>query len=546
MHKRKAVSGKQAMVATSQPLASQIGLDVLQQGGTAVDAAIAANAALGLMEPHMCGIGGDLFAIVWDAKTRQLYGLNASGRSPKRLSYDTLCKRLQDEGCQKIPVQGLLPVSVPGAVDGWYELHRRFASIPMPSLLEPVIACAENGFSVTPVIAAEWRQFSNKPTPSSFGDFHEVYRRAGKTPAAGERFSNPQLAQSYRIIAEQGRQGFYQGEIAMRIDKFMAEHEGYLRRADLASHISEWVTPVSVNYRGYDIYELPPNTQGLAALQMLKLLQGRDLRSYSAPGAEAIHLMVEAKKLAFEDRARFYADPDFSPAPMAELLADAYCAARAALISDNAANQVRAGDPVLRRGDTVYLTTADSRGNMVSLIQSIFHPFGSSVVIPGTGFALQNRGMLFSMDTAHANVYAPNKRPFQTIIPAFIMRDGKPWMSFGVMGGDMQPQGHVQVISNILDYHMELQAAGDAPRWRHDDSTQPTDNAGAYLRDGGKLILEEGFPESVIEELRRRGHRIFHEDESSGFGGYQAIMCDGNGGYLGASERRKDGCALGY
>ena len=538
--------GKQGMVATSQPLASQIGLDVLQQGGSAVDAAIAANAALGLMEPHMCGIGGDLFAIVWDAESRQLYGLNASGRSPRGLSYDTLSKRLQEEGCQKIPVEGMLPVSVPGAVDGWYELHRRFGSIPVPSLLAPVIACAENGFSVTPVIAAEWQQFSNKQTLASFGDFHEVYRREGKTPAAGDQFSNPQLAQSYRIIAEEGRQGFYQGEIAERIDKFMAEHEGYLRRDDLVSHRSEWVTPVSVNYRGYDIYELPPNSQGLAALQMLKLLQSRDLQSYAALSADSIHLMVEAKKLAFEDRARFYADPDFSPAPIEELLSDAYRDTRAALISDNAANQVSAGDPVLRRGDTVYLTTADSSGNMVSLIQSIFHPFGASVAIPGTGFSLQNRGMLFSMDTAHANVYAPGKRPFQTIIPAFIMHEGRPWMSFGVMGGDMQQQGHVQVISNIIDFNMELQAAGDAPRWRHDDSTQPTDNVGDNLNDGGRLILENGFPEPLIRELRRRGHRIIFEDEGLGFGGYQAIMCDGKGGYLGASESRKDGCVLGY
>jgi gamma-glutamyltranspeptidase/glutathione hydrolase len=326
----------------------------------------------------------------------------------------------------------------------------------------------------------------------------------------------------------------------------MSEHDGYLTKADLTAHQSEWVDPVSVRYRTYDIFELPPNTQGMAALQMFKLLEGFDLASKSKTDAETIHQMVEAKKLAFEDRARFYADPDFAAAPIDELLSDTYNDARRALISDLAASQVSAGDPLLQRSDTVYLTTADAAGNMVSLIQSIFHPFGSGVVVPGTGFALQNRGTLFSLDSAHANVYAANKRPFQTIIPAFIMHDGKPYMSFGVMGGDMQPQGHVQVISNFLDLNMDLQAAGDAPRWRHDDSTQPTDKVGDCLDDGGKLIMEEGFPESLVQELEKRGHRISRQDEGVGFGGYQAISCDGKGGYLGASESRKDGCALGY
>ena len=546
MDNRKAQIGKHGMVATSQPLASQIGVDVLRQGGSAVDAAIAANAALGLMEPHMCGIGGDLFAIVWDAKAKQLHGLNASGRSPSGLSYESLLQRLQDEDCQKIPEDGLLPVSVPGAVCGWFELHRRFGSVPMASLLRPVIDYAENGFSVSPVIAGEWQRFSDRESVATQGDLHRLYKSDGLAPAEGDQFKNPQLAQSYRVIAEQGRQGFYQGDIAERIDRFMSAHDGFLSKDDLHAHKSEWVSPVSVNYRGYDIYELPPNGQGLAALQMFKLLQGFELHSQGALSAQSIHLMVEAKKLAFEDRARFYADPDFYRAPIEELLSDDYSKERLALISDKAAKQVFAGDPVLQKSDTVYLTTADSAGNMVSLIQSIFHPFGSGVVVPGTGFALQNRGLLFSLDSTHPNVYAPNKRPFQTIIPAFIMRDGKPFMSFGVMGGDMQPQGHVQVICNVLDFNMELQAAGDAPRWRHDGSTQPTDNIGDSLADGGELILETGFSDAAIEELLMRGHRISHEDQGMGFGGYQAIKCDGNGGYLGASERRKDGCAMGY
>jgi gamma-glutamyltranspeptidase / glutathione hydrolase len=546
MTKRSLETGKQGMVATSQPLASKIALDVLKQGGTAVDAAIAANVALGLMEPHMCGVGGDLFAIVWDANTQKLYGLNASGRSPQALSYEILKKQLQEQGYEKIPVEGLLPVSVPGAVDGWFSLHQRFGCLPLSSLFEQVIKYADEGFRLTPVIAGEWNQYSDKPSLSSIGDFHQVYRPDGLAPAEGDLFRNPQLAETYRVILEEGKRGFYEGELAQRIGQFMSEHGGYLSRADLVAHNSEWVDPVSVKYRGYDIFELPPNTTGMAALQMFKLMEGFDLSNRTEPDPESIHLMVEAKKLAFEDRARFYADPDFNPAPIEELLSDEYNDIRRAGISDRAANLVSAGDPLLQRGDTVYLTTADANGNMVSLIQSIFHPFGSGVVVPGTGFALQNRGLLFSMDPSHANVYAPNKRPFQTIIPAFVMHQGKPHMSFGVMGGDMQPQGHAQVISNLLDCNMDLQAAGDALRWRHDDSTQPTDNVGDSLRDGGKLILEKGFPGSFIEELIKRGHKVSDNDGGFGFGGYQAIMCDGKGTYLGASESRKDGCAIGY
>jgi gamma-glutamyltranspeptidase/glutathione hydrolase len=544
MTKRSVEAGKQGMVATSQPLASKIALDILKQGGTAVDAAIAANAALGLMEPHMCGVGGDLFAIVWDAKTQKLYGLNGSGRSPRSLSYDILKKRLQEEGHEKIPVEGLLPVSVPGAVDGWFSLHQRFGCLPLSSLFEQVINYADEGFRLTPVIAGEWNQYSDKPSLSSMGDFHRVYRPDGLAPAEGDIFRNSQLAETYRVILEEGKRGFYEGELAQRIDQFMSEYGGYLSRADLVAHNSEWVDPVSVKYRGYDIFELPPNTQGMAALQMFKLMEGFDLSGRTDP--EWIHLMVEAKKLAFEDRARFYSDPDFNPAPVEELLSDEYNDTRRASISDRAANQVSAGDPLLQRGDTVYLTTADANGNMVSLIQSIFHPFGSGVVVPGTGFALQNRGLLFSMDPSHANVYAPIKRPFQTIIPAFVMHEGKPHMSFGVMGGDMQPQGHVQVISNLLDYNMDLQAAGDALRWRHDDSTQPTNNVDDCLGDGGTLVLEDGYPESFIQELIKCGHKVSNKDGGFGFGGYQAIMCDGKGAYLGASESRKDGCAIGY
>ena len=494
----------------------------------------------------MCGMGGDLFAIVWDAKSQKLHGLNASGRSPKSLSYETLMRRLEADGSERIPAYDPLAVSVPGAVDGWFELHQRFGALSMSSLLQPTIDVAEKGFNVTPVIASEWDKYSNRPEQPIKGDFDSLFRPGGKAPGNGELFRNPQLAQSYRAIAERGRAGFYEGEIALSIAQFMAENNGYLSAEDLAAHQSEWVSPLSVKYRGHDIYQLPPNGQGLAALQMFKMLDSFDLSAYEALSADTIHLMIEAKKLAFEDRARFYADPDFSPAPLEALLSDEYRDARKALISHDAASAVTAGDPVLRQSDTTYLTTADSEGNMLSLIQSIFHPFASGMVAPGTGFTLQNRGLLFSLDPAHANVYAPNKRPFQTIIPAFIMRDGKPFMSFGVMGGDMQPQGHTQVISNLLDFNMELQAAGNTPRWRHDGSTQPTDNVGDSLSDGGVLIMEPGFSDEVMAELERRGHKISFEDEGMGFGGYQAIMCDESGGYLGASESRKDGCALGY
>ncbi len=534
------------MVASSHPLASEIGLQILQQGGTAVDAAIAANATLGLSEPHMCGMGGDLFAIVWSAENSQLYGLNASGRSPASLDYESLRNRLQDEGHSSIPMQGLSSVSVPGAVDGWFELHKRFGSLKFQELLEPVIEAAENGFKVTPVIAGEWQQFSDREKTSELGSFHDTYRPQGRAPSNGEVFRNADLANAYRLIAQEGRAGFYQGELAEHICDFMAAEGGYLRREDFTSHRSDWVMPLSVKYRGCDVYELPPNGQGLAALQMLSMMEGFDMKSAGFQSSEAMHFIIEAKKLAFEDRARFYADPDFSPAPLEALISSSYARERAKLISTQAAQEVEAGDAVLRQSDTVYLTTADSRGNMVSLIQSIFHPFGSAVVVPGSGFALQNRGLLFSMDPQHPNVYTPGKRPFQTIIPGFIMRDGKPFISFGVMGGDMQPQGHAQVISNILDFDMDLQDAGDVLRWRHDGSTQPTGKYDESLKDGGKLILEEGFSQELVDELQKRGHQLGEDDMGFGFGGYQAIMVKQSGGYTGATENRKDGCVMAY
>ena len=540
---RSEVIAQHGMVAASHPLAAQIGLDVLKAGGSAVDAAIATNAALGLMEPTGCGIGGDLFAIVWDAKTQQLHGLNASGRSPLGLSYDQLRAELAKLGRETIPPTGMLPISVPGTVDGWYELHAKFGQLPMADLLAPAIAYAEQGFPLTELIAMYWRAADRhyKDLP---GAAHATWVPDGKVPRKGELFRNPDLARTYRRIAAGGREVFYRGEMADEIDAFMRAHGGYLRKADLAAHTSTWITPVSVNYRGYDVYELPPNGQGIAALQMLNILEGYDLRGMGFNSPDALHVMIEAKKLAFEDRAKFYADPDFSDIPLDWLLSKDYAAERRALIDlETAARRVVAGHPALEQGDTIYLTTADAAGNMVSLIQSNYRGMGSGIMVPGLGFGFQDRGEMFVLEPRdHANVYAPGKRPFHTIIPAFIMKDGKPWVSFGLMGGAMQPQGHVQIVCNLIDFDMNLQEAGDAARWQHDGST---DYDRPQMIDGGYVYLESGIPWETQRLLKSRRHDL--RTDLGGFGGYQAIMWDdANGVYIGASESRKDGHAVGY
>lgn len=542
---RSPVIARHGMVATSQPLAAQIGLQILKEGGSAVDAAIAVDAALGLMEPTGSGMGGDLFAIVYDAKTQQLYGLNASGRAPLGLSYDEMKAKLKELGRDDIPPYGMMPISVPGAVDGWFELHKKFGKLPMSKILAPTIKYAEEGFPVTQLISYYWRRsapfLSKQP-----GAFRETFTIDGRGPKPGEIFKNPDLAHTLRILSKKGRDAFYEGEIADKIDKFMRENGGYLRKKDFENHTSTWVDPVSVNYRGYDVYELPPNGQGIAALQILQILKGFDLKSMGYGSADALHVMLEAKKLAFEDRAKFYADPAFSDVPVQELISEAYAAKRRKLIDMNrAARRVTAGNPKLEEGDTVYMTAADDEGNMVSLIQSNYRGMGSGVVVPGLGFGFQDRGELFSMDPEHANVYAPGKRPFHTIIPSFVMKDGKPFMSFGVMGGAMQPQGHVQILTDIIDFGMNVQEAGDAARWRHLGSSQPTDGSKKYLEDGGYVELESGVPYSIVHELMMRGHDVRYG--MGGYGGYQAIRYDAeNGVYIGASESRKDGQAVGY
>lgn len=535
---RSEVIAPHGMVATSQPLATQIGLDVLKAGGTAVDAAIAANAALGLMEPTGSGIGGDLFAIVWDAKTGKLHGYNGSGRSPKSLTLQWFA----EHGYQDIPPTGPLPVSVPGCVDGWFALHGRFGKLPMSKLLAPTVEYARNGFPVSELIAHYWAL--SVPRLSKYPGFAEQYTRDGKAPAKGEMWKNPNLARTLEAIGKGGRDAFYKGAIAKTIGDYMKANEGFLTADDLAAHTGEWVEPLSTNYRGYDVWELPPNGQGVAALTMLNILEAYDLKSLGFDSTEYVHLFTEAKKLAFADRAQYFADPAFAKAPLKGLIDKGYAAQRRKLIGPRAAKSVEAGHPPLEGGDTIYLTTADRWGNMVSLIQSNYRGMGSGMAPTGLGFILQDRGEMFVLKDGHPNAYAPGKRPFHTIIPAFITKNGKPWVSFGVMGGAMQPQGHVQIVANLVDFGMNLQEAGDAPRIQHDGSTEPTGRNTA-MSDGGEINLEAGFDYETVRGLMQKGHKVTWADGP--YGGYQAIAWDDvNKVYVGASEGRKDGQAAGY
>ena len=584
---RSEVLATHGMVCTSIPTATQVGLDILKRDGSAVDAAIAANATLGLMEPVSNGIGGDLFAIIYSAKENKLYGINGSGRSPLGLSYDQMKAELAKLDRQTIPPLGMLPISVPGCVDAWAELHKKFGKLKLSDDLAPAIRYAEEGFPVTDLIAYYWalgpRLYKGLP-----GAFLETYtlpgerahagadespdaeRREGvpapsaarRTPAKGDIFKNPALARTLRLIGERGRDGFYKGEVADKIDAFMRANGGFLRKTDFEKHNSTWVEPVSANYRGYDVFELPPNGQGIAALQILNILEGFDLRVMGRNSPEALHTMIEAKKIVWADRAKFYADPAFAKIPLAGLLSKTYAAERRKLIDPNrAAKTVETGVPpanptasqptrlplqtgLLDQGDTIYLCTADDEGNMVSLIQSNYRGMGSGIVVPGLGFMFQDRGELFSMDPEHANVYAPGKRPFHTIIPGFVMKDGKPWEAFGVMGGDMQPQGHVQVLTNQIDFGLNVQEAGDASRWHHEGDNEPT---GEKMENGGYVEVESGIPYESVRELRKKGHDV--RFDVGGYGGYQAIKVEMHGGrrvYVGASESRKDGMAAGY
>ena len=536
---RSEVYAPQAMAATSHPLATQIALDVMRRGGTAVDAAIAANAALGLMEPTGCGIGGDLFAIVWDPKTRRLHGYNGSGRSPMGLTRAWF----DEQQMALVPMRGALPVTVPGAVDGWFALHDRFGALPMQDVLQPAIDYARRGHPVHEVIAVAWA--TSVTRLGAFPGFTEQFTIDGRAPRTGETWTNENLARTYERIAREGRAGFYEGEIPRVVEAYIKAQGGFLAAADFAAHRGEWVEPVSVNYRGVDVWELPPNGQGIAALQMLQVLEGYDFSRIAFGSAEHIHLFTEAKKLAFADRARYYADPAFHPAPVATLISDAYADAQRRRIDPTRAQTVVApGTPAsLDEGDTIYLTTADSSGMMVSLIQSNYRGMGSGMTPPGLGFMLQNRGEQFSLKPGHPNEYAPGKRPFHTIIPAFITKDDRPLVSFGLMGGAMQPQGHVQIVMNLVDFGMNLQEAGDAPRIHHDGSDEPI-GAVEPMADGGVLQLETGFGWETVRALMDKGHRV--EFANGVFGGYQAVKKNPQGGWVGASESRKDGQAAGY
>ncbi len=534
---RSEVISKEGMVAASQPLAAQIGIDILKKGGNAIDAAIAVNAALGLMEPTGSGIGGDLFAIVWDNKSKKLYGLNSSGPSPKALTLDYFKKK----GLKRIPYYGPLPWSVPGCVDGWFELHKKFGRLPMKTVLAPAIKYAEEGFPLSELIAYYWgisvRRFKK------YENFQKLYAPDGKLLKKGDVFKNPELARTYRLLAQKGRDAYYKGDIAKTIVKYSKRVGGFFQYNDFADYHAEWVQPLSAHYKGYDVWELPPNGQGIAALQMLNMLKHIDLKSMGHNSAEYLHTLIEIKKIVYEDRARFYADPRFAKLPIKTLLSDAYAKKRLKHFNPKRANRgIPYDDSMLEKGDTVYLTVVDKDRNAISLIQSNYAGFGSGMVPDGLGFCIQDRGALFSLEPGHMNVYEPGKRPFHTIIPAFVTKDNKPVFSFGVMGGAMQPQGHVQVFLNIIEFGMNLQEAGDAARFRHTGSSQPD---GGTMSDGGRVNLESGVTQQVVRDLLGKGHRI--TDARGGFGGYQGILIDHVRGILfGASESRKDGHAVGY
>ena len=550
---RSAVLGRHGMVCTSVPAASQVGLDVLKRGGNAVDAAIAANATLGLMEPISNGVGGDLFAIVYSAKENKLYGLNGSGRSPLGLSYEQMKAEVEKLHRTFLPPTGMLPINVPGAVDAWASLHDKFGKLSLADDLSGAVRYAEEGFPVTETISYYWGRnlLAFKGLP---GAWQETYTLGGQPPKEGDVFKNPALAHTLMLIGEQGRDAYYKGEIADKIDAFMRANGGFLRKADFEAHHSEWVEPVSTNYRGYDVYELPGNGQGLVTLQILNILEGFDLKKMGFQTTQTFHTMIEAKKLAWADRAKYYADPEFFKQPVKWLISKEYAAERRKLINpDRSAPSYDAGNPNVEQGDTIYMCTADDEGNMVSLIQSNYRGMGSGISVPGLGFMFQDRGQLYTLEPGQANTYAPGKRPFHTLIPGFAMHDGKPWLAFGVMGGGMQPQGHVQVLCNMIDFGLNVQEAGDAARWQHEGNNDPT---GSTLTEGGAAAnpntsgfvdLESGVPYEVARGLKLKGHDI--RFDLGGYGGYQAIQVQTHEGervYAGASESRKDGQAEGY
>ena len=520
---RSEVIAPHGMVAASQPLAAQVGMDILKAGGNAIDAAVAVNAMLGLVEPNMNGIGGDLFAIVWSAEDEQLYGLNATGRAPYAINRDVFAR----QGLTVVPTDGPLTWTVPGAVDGWDQLLQRFGTLPFSEVLAPAIGYARDGFPVSEIIQRQWR--GAESALAQWPDSARTYLPNGRPPHVGEIFRNPGLANTYEAIAQGGRDAYYRGSIARKIVAFSEANGGYFTMPDFEDHTSEWVEPVTTNYRGYDVWELPPNSQGIIALMMLNMLEGYDIASMGHNSADTLHLITEAKKIAFADRDMFVADPGSNSLPVAELISKSYGEARRTLIDPTRAGTASPGNPY-EHSETVYLTVVDKDRNAVSLIESIFGNFGSRIVPGDLGFAIQNRGSGFSLEEGHLNSLEPHKRSLHTNMPGFLTRDGQPLMSFGVMGGHMQPQGHVQVLLNMIDFGMNLQEAGDAARIRHGES----------------LYVEPGVSDDVIGELERRGHTV-ERVGGGGMGGYQAIRIDPETGMLhGGTDPRKDGQAVGY
>ncbi len=550
---RSPVYAANGMAATAHPLASQIAIDILKQGGTAMDAAIAANAALGLMEPTGNGIGGDLFAIVWDPKTEKLYGINGSGRSPRNQTLDQLKQKLG--GADALPAVGPLPITIPGTVDAWFELHGKFGKLSMGDILAPTVKYAREGHPVAPIIAMyldrSLRAYEQRQevTPFDFSNARATWF-AGGAPKAGDVFKNPDLANTLETIGRDGRDAFYDGELTKVMVDYLKRQGSAFEHEDFAEHTSDWVEVACAGYKdGYELCELPPNGQGFAALQMVNILKNVDLSQWERGSPEVLHYITEAKRLAYADVARFYADTDFAKFPM-ELLSEEYGKQRFALIDPaRATPDFGPGEPKLEGpGDTTYLTVADKDGMMVSLIQSNYRGMGGGLTPDGLGFMFQDRGELFSLDPDHPNAYEPNKRPFHTIIPAFVKKDGGPYMTLGLMGGGMQPQGHVQVLINIVDYGMNIQEAGDAARLNHDGGRQPTnDLAGTGANLLGTLHVEPGISEETRAALTAMGHEVRVVGNGIMFGGYQAILRDPETGvYSGATEMRKDGQAIGY
>jgi gamma-glutamyltranspeptidase/glutathione hydrolase len=523
---RSPVLARNGIIATSQPLASAAGLQALQTGGNAIDAAVTAAAVLGVVEPTMTGVGGDVFAIVYDGRTRALRGLNSSGRAGARADADALLAK----GITSMPAEGAYPITVPGAVAGWVELLEQHGTIPLARALAPAIGYARDGFAVSQIIGAQWEAAASRLDPAAAA----VFLPGGRAPRPGAIFRNPDLAKTLEQIARDGRDALYRGPVGATIAADMRQRGGFLTAEDFAAHRAEWVEPISTTYRGYQLYELPPNTQGFVALEILNILEGYDVPAFGHNGADYLHRFAEAKRIAFADRAAHLADPALVPADtLAQLISKDYAAARRRDIDDDRAAQDYASGVSFHgrdRGDTVYLAAADRQGNVVSFINSLFSDFGSGIVAPGTGVILHNRGLGFTLQPGHPNRLAPGRRPLHTLVPAFLMKDGKPFMAFGVMGADNQAQAHAQIVANVVDFGMNVQEAGEAPRVRH-------------LDEG--LAVESGIPAAVLESLRQRGHVLL--DGRGLVGGYQAVMIDqATGVLMGGSDPRKDGLAIGW